>query len=333
VNHGFQSLLICANPVVAGFLVLHFATRKDSEEAGKIDLRWAMRIVVSGLLLIAVPLVIWSATLHGRGPQVTPGGVLSLAGYLDVVFLWLIWNVSAYALRIPGLQDTRWDTNWGASYSPELKRRMLGPMLAQMDKEGKIGDLVVDIGSGAAPVSKLLPSTAERKLILIDIAAKNQASPDSQFLRLDAENIAQPDSLSYKKALVRVCRFLAMDARSPVRAERATTLVFSDILNYVDYRHVLGGFAGFLKPEGRIIIVNLPSRGIREEFSEKGLKRNDDLCAFLGDQNFSVEYKDFPCRPKDATDESEELIVLVARKPISPRNTPPAGCGGRGRRC
>ena len=78
--------------------------------------------------------------------------------------------------------------------------------------------------------------------------------------------------------------------------------------------NVLSGFACFLQADGRIIIVNLPSRGIREEFSEKGLKTNDELYPFLAEQNLIAEYKDFPCRPKDGTDESEELIVLVARK-------------------
>jgi hypothetical protein len=318
MNHGFESILISLNPVIAGFLILHFATRKDSDEAGTLDLRRGLAIILAGLLLIGLPLGIWSGTLHvreaGHGQEVTPGGVLFLAGYLDVVFLWLIWNVSSYAFRIPRLHETPWDANWGTSYSPELKRRILGPLLEQMDKEGEIGDLIVDVGSGAAPVSKLLPCTAGRKFILIDIAAKNQASSESQYIRLDAEKIAMPDTLSYKQALVRVCRFLSLDARAPARQELATTIVFSDTLNYIDYRRVLSGFAGFLKPHGRIVIVNLPSRGIREEFSEKGLKRNEDLVSFLGEQNFTIEYKDFPCRPKDATDESEELIVLVARK-------------------
>ena len=39
------------------------------------------------------------------------------------------------------------------------------------------------------------------------------------------------------------------------------TIVFSDTLNYVDFRKVLNEFANYLKPEGRIIVLNFPYRG------------------------------------------------------------------------
>jgi hypothetical protein len=54
--------------------------------------------------------------------------------------------------------------------------------------------------------------------------------------------------------------------------ERADTIVYSDILNYVDFRKVLSGFAKYLKPDGRIIVLNLPHRGNRSLFSDKVLK-------------------------------------------------------------
>jgi hypothetical protein len=314
----FQVVLLSAVPAVVGLLVLRFATRRRSDESSDIGFFRGLAFVGAGLLLIGLPLLVWGLSFHERAAQhdhpVTPGGIFLFAGYLNAAFFWLIWSVNAYAFRVPGIDDSPWDTNWGASYSPELKRRILGSLFEQMDKQGKIGDLVVDIGSGATPVSKVMPPAKGRKFILIDIAAKNRTSSESAYIRLDAEKIVRPDSLSYKKALVGICRFLSTDARSPVREERATTMVFSDILNYVDYRQVLSGFAGFLQANGRIIIVNLPSRGIRDEFSAKGLKANDELIPFLAEQNLAIEYKDFPCRPKDGTDESEELIVLVARK-------------------
>jgi hypothetical protein len=36
--------------------------------------------------------------------------------------------------------------------------------------------------------------------------------------------------------------------------------------------------------------------------------------AFLEEHHFEIEHKALPKKPKDETDESEELIVLVARK-------------------
>ena len=44
------------------------------------------------------------------------------------------------------------------------------------------------------------------------------------------------------------------------------------------------------------------------------LKDNRQLYAFLEEHHFEIEHKAFPKRPRNETDESEELIVLVARK-------------------
>jgi hypothetical protein len=92
------------------------------------------------------------------------------------------------------------------------------------------------------------------------------------------------------------------------------------MLNYVDFRKVLKGFAEYLKPGGRIIVFNLPNRGNGLLFSDKGLKDNRQLYAFLEEHHFEIEHKGFPKRPRNETDQSEELIVLVARKVCSSRN-------------
>jgi hypothetical protein len=240
--------------------------------------------------------------------------VLWLAGYLDAAFLWIIWNIGAYGHRPPVPGENRWDSNWGESYSPELKRRLLGPVFERLESENGVGNLVIDIGSGAQPVSKFLAARPGRKFILMDIAAKERMAGDSLYLRADVEGVLRSASFSYRKAVVRICRFLGKDLRAIAAPELATTLIFSDILNYVDFRRVVGGAAKFLQPGGRIVITNLPTRGIREEFSPNGLKRNEDLCAFLREEDWEIESTEFPCRAKGATDESEELIVLVARK-------------------
>ena len=86
------------------------------------------------------------------------------------------------------------------------------------------------------------------------------------------------------------------------------------MLNYVDFRKVLNGFTEYLKPGGRIIVFNLPNRGNGLLFSDNGLKDNRQLYAFLEEHHFEIEHKAFPNRPRNETAESEELIVLVARK-------------------
>jgi SAM-dependent methyltransferase len=207
-----------------------------------------------------------------------------------------------------------WQEYWGETYAPELKQRLLKPLLDDLEKEGKIGDLIVDIGSGAHPVTRLLATRPGRKRVCVDIAADNRGSVDELMLRLDAEKIGQLERLSFRKALLRICSFLEIDLRKDEVAQQADTMVIADTLNYVNFRKVLSGLASYLKPNGRIIILNLPYRGNHSLFSDLGLKDNRQLYPFLEEQGFEIEHKGFPKRPRNETDESEELIVLVARK-------------------
>ena len=157
--------------------------------------------------------------------------------------------------------ENPWQFYWGAAYGPELKQWLLKPVFEALEKEGTIGDLIVDAGSGAAPVTKFLPARAGRKRILVDIAGDNSRQADELGIRLDAEKVGESGCYSFRKAMLRVCKFLEADPGAGANPGRADTMVFSDLLNYVDYRKVIRRFAGFLKPEGRIIIVNLPIRG------------------------------------------------------------------------
>ena len=207
-----------------------------------------------------------------------------------------------------------WQEYWGETYAPDLKQWLLKPLLDHLEKEGKVGNMIVDIGSGAHPVTRLLVARPGRKRICLDIAADNGESVDELRLRLDAEKIGQLDRLSFRRAWLRTCSFLKIDPRKDAEIRRADTVVISDTLNYVDFRKVLSGLASYLKPNGRIIILNLPYRGNQSLFSDLGLKDNRQLYPFLEEQGFEIEHKAFPKRPRNETDESEELIVLVARK-------------------
>jgi len=318
-------MLLSSAPGITGMLTLRFASFAGADERRGFGFSKALALAVAGLFLIA-PLAIWSASLHAHSSrsqaQVSPTEIFLLAGYLDVLFLWLIWSLNSFIFQPAPLCENPWEENWGASYSPELKKHLIDSVFKRLDHEGKLGSLIVDIGSGVSPVSQLLPAAPDRRFIFIDVAGENSSSLDTQRIRLDAESITRPDLLSYGKALVRVCRFLKLDPRVQAREARATAMVFSDILNYVDYRNVVSGFANFLKAGGRIIVMNHPTRGIRARFSEKGLKTNDDFYVFLEEQNLEIESKDFPCRPRGETDESEEMIVLVARKDGQPAPPP-----------
>lgn len=230
------------------------------------------------------------------------------------------WNgkFSVHEESFAAYRAFKWNQHWGGTYGPGLKKWLLEPVFGKLEAEDKIGNLIVDVGSGASPVTRLLKPKPARKRVCVDIAADNGGSPDELRIRLDAEMVGESGALSFRKALLRACLFLGMDPRAEAAREHADTIVFSDLLNYVDFWKVLHGFAQFLKPGGRMIVVNLPIRGNRTLFSEKGLKNNRHLYAFLFEHHFEIEHKSFPKRPPGVTDESEELIVLVARKCAPP---------------
>jgi SAM-dependent methyltransferase len=209
-----------------------------------------------------------------------------------------------------------WQEYWGESYGLELKRWMLTPVFSRLEAERKIGDLVIDVGCGAVPVTGLLKATPARRRILVDIASDNAESAEALGIRLDAEEAGRRENLACRKALLRACAFLAINPRSEPRTDLADTIVFSEILNYVDFRKVIQAFSFFLKPGGRIIVVNLPFRGNGSLFSEMGLKENRQLYEFLDERDFEIEFKAFPKRPAWETDESQEFIILVAKKPF-----------------
>lgn len=211
-------------------------------------------------------------------------------------------------------REAAWQRYWGDSYGLGLKESVLKPVFEMLELEGKLGELVVDAGSGAQPATRYLPARPGRKRICVDIAADNKASAGVQNIRLDAEKAGESGALSFRKALLRVCKFLEISPGTETNPRRADTIVFSDLLNYVDFRKVLGRFTGYLKPGGRIVVMNLPMRGNQALFSENGLKDNRDLYRFLEQNHFEIEYKSFPFRLPAATDEAEELILLVARK-------------------
>lgn len=207
-----------------------------------------------------------------------------------------------------------WRDYWGETYGPDLKRHLLVPVFSSLEAEDKIGSLIVDVGSGATPVTRLLPPKPGRKRICVDIAADNVALPDELRVRLDIGKLGQPTSLSFRKASLRVSAFLGINPATKPAIGLADTMLFSDVLNYVDFWNVLHEAAKYLKPGGRMIIVNLPHRGNQSLFSDKGLKNNRHLYACLLEHHFEIESKAFPKRARNDTDESEELIVLVARK-------------------
>jgi hypothetical protein len=219
------------------------------------------------------------------------------------------------APQTPAYPETPWQLFWGEAYGEDLKEWLFKPLFAALDAEEKLGNVIVDAGCGAQPVSRLIPARPGRRRILLDVAADRQQTERDLRLRLELEAACDAETLSARKAFVHVCRHLEIDPDEPAaQGPLVDTMIFSDVLNYVDYRRVLAGFSRWLKPGGRLIVNNLPMRGNRALFSPAGLKDNREVVAWARKNGYQIERQEYPCRPGGESDEAEELLLLVAVK-------------------
>ncbi len=60
-----------------------------------------------------------------------------------------------------------WQQYWGELYGPQLKQRLLKPVFDKLETEEKIGNLIIEVGSGASPVTQLLKTKPAKKRISI----------------------------------------------------------------------------------------------------------------------------------------------------------------------
>ena len=208
-----------------------------------------------------------------------------------------------------------WQEYWGESSGPELKRWMLTPVFSMLEAEGKIGYLVIDVGCGAVPVTGLLSATPARKRILVDIASDNAESAEALGIRLDAEEAGRREGLGCRKALLRACAFLAINPRTVPYTELADTIVFSEILNYVDFPE---GHSGVLclSKTGQKDHCRQPSvQGERFVVLRNGPQGESPALRISGGARFRYAVQGVSEAAAQETDESEEFIILVAKKP------------------
>jgi len=190
----------------------------------------------------------------------------------------------------------RWKPHYGLAYDLSTKRGHLVPLLRKLDSLGKLGKVIVDVGSGSTMVSdgagRKIPAIYTprgKKLIRVDLATPHESRRVGDVLELQADiEHTTVDSTKQRKKLVGLARFLGLDPRS--KAEVVDSIVMSDILNYVDFRRTIQGLSKYLKNNGRIVILNKPERGHKKSFSEHGVKRNGELTNFLRRNGFEIEH-------------------------------------------
>jgi len=229
-----------------------------------------------------------------------------------------------------------WRKEWGEPYALETKKGSIALLLKDMEHENKIGDVCIDVGSGALwqrnlsgsgtmwesyrkIVAQFFPERVGRKIIRIDKgASKTKVLGDkiarasrvwvSQILRIKANVEADDLEQELEK---HVPEFLGK------KKWKATTLLFCDILNYVDYKKVITRMSKLLEPGGRIVIHNCAGTGYFKVFSENKMTDPNKAKAFLEDNGFHIEHFAETNVPfgQVHTDVKENTIVhIVARK-------------------
>lgn len=207
-----------------------------------------------------------------------------------------------------------WREKWGNTYDRDFKHRVMGDLLERMAIKGKIGQVVLDVGSGKDPVSKLIPEP--KKVITIDVGGALALPGNNLHLQYDFEYFSRRIEPASTKAIDEIAKFLNREPQAIRQDPWADTVIMSDILNYVPYETALGASSELLRPGGRIVIFNKPGRGYKTDlFSEKGLKSNSELFQEVERNALEIEYRDFPWEmPGEEEFRDETMLILVARK-------------------
>lgn len=207
-----------------------------------------------------------------------------------------------------------WEKEWGRRYDPETKKATIEQRIKRLDQEGKIGRVVLDVGSGSSSVTHpLLFSHDDHKVILVDIAAPQfKQYGDELTVPADIQTLGD-GSIATARTLLQTAEFLGVDPRS--EPEQVDFIVLSEVLNYIDYRQVLANLVHHLKVGGRVLIENMPGRGIKDLMPESGVKDNQELLTTLANLNLVIEELVQGNQDIDASKvEPDSWLTILVRK-------------------
>lgn len=202
-----------------------------------------------------------------------------------------------------------WKNSYGNEYSDEEKIKYMLPIFNRLEIENKIGKIIIDVGSGARPISRNI--NGAHKIISIDLGGDEFFNEERCHLNLDLKKLNQK-LYSIKKSIIKICKNFDINLNDEKNTQ-VDTVIFSEILNYVDYEKVLLEANNYLKNNGRFIIINNVDRGYQRLFSKDKIKSNSVLKSFLNKNGFSIEEENFPWGETYGR-KDKEMIFLVAQK-------------------
>jgi SAM-dependent methyltransferase len=186
--------------------------------------------------------------------------------------------------EVPGRREF-WARQWGSGYSPDFKMSEIRPLVEQMERAGRLGQRILDVGSGKVSADGSPYPVEGKKIVRLDIGTPEQLRVIDGILELqcDIERFSAEEAM---KAAEHV------GAQTPLRAFDA--IFFLDILNYVDSRETLGRFLELLDDGGRIIISNFVNMGVTLLFSEKRPRTNRELLEQVVAGGMRIEHLNHP---------------------------------------
>lgn len=177
-----------------------------------------------------------------------------------------------------------WDEVWG---NMDYCSDQFTQMMSEIDN--KLGEVVVDVGAGANPVTRLLDRT-RHKVIEVDCSSDETSDlPNTLRVRFDIDEIVDNRD-STRLAIAKVMKFLDIDENecgfSPKSLERVDAFVFSQILNHIDFKAVIKSLKKYLKPGGELIFNECIGLGVKETISGEGLTDFDDFAKFIVSEGY-----------------------------------------------
>jgi SAM-dependent methyltransferase len=244
-----------------------------------------------------------------------PSGMDQLAAYQG-----FLQNMQDRVEHVP--PEEFWKEEWGAEYSSLVKTGPFRKELLRWERQGKIGPVILDLGSGKKSATRHLEG--EHQLIDVDYGARDENSFQTRLrLALDISEIPQM-TFRVRKAIVQIAKHLGIDIHT-ADPKQIDTVICSEIINYIDYQAVLREVKKFIKPGGRLCILNQPDRcppALQRIMHTQRPMFNQEIIEFLEQEGFEIEeiqypYDSFLVDSQEIQDHFREpqrdMILILAR--------------------
>jgi len=190
-----------------------------------------------------------------------------------------------------------------ASYNASHKRLTLGGLLEEMDRQDKLGSVIIDAGSGPIYHAPEYPDqppqerravyypTKDRKIIRVDADAPQTHRIEEGMLTVQASvDEWNPSSRRGRTLTAKVRQYLQMPRTS--RSQKiADAVLFCDSLNYMDFRKALANADAHLRADGRIVIQNTAGKTLAKGLlHEKGPQTYHDVTNWLQRNGYELEH-------------------------------------------